>query len=252
MKITIVSFAICLCLATWLGAQEPGAPAASDQGAAPATHNAGPAGSRLVLKRDTEVKLILGRQLSSTSSQVGDDVSFTVAEDVAADGRVLVPRGAVLKSTVTHAKPAHENANCRVLSSGVIDFSMPKLVLADGKQVQLDYEDQKGRDADDARVTAGDVAALVLVSPILVPLAAFEAVADGGFVLAHPQLLFHQAPTAPPGGCHDQLEDHTLEKGKILTYYVLRDVSLRAEDFPRVAAGATGRALQGISPVRGR
>lgn len=185
-----------------------------------------------MLKRDTEVKLILDQQLSSTSSKVGDEMSLTVAEDVVADGRVIVPRGTVLRSTVTHAKPAHENANCTVMSSGVIDFDTPKLLLANGKQVRLDYENQKSRKEDDSRVTPGEVGTLVLASPILIPVVASQYVLLGGFMLFHPQPFLHRQAAAPPCACHDKLENYTFEKGKAFTYFVLRDVTLPAAGFP--------------------
>jgi hypothetical protein len=120
----------------------------------------------------------------------------------------------------------------------VIEFSTPKLVFADGSRATLDGRTAKERKEDVDRLTPGEVAIAVIASPIWVPLVALD-FAVGGTVLAvdfisHPQDFANQK-AVPPGGCHDKFEDQTLEKGKIYTYYVLRNVRLPAATFAAAA-----------------
>jgi hypothetical protein len=107
----------------------------------------------------------------------------------------------------------------------------PKLVLANGKQAALDYETAENRKYDDDRLSLGNVGAIVLGAPLWIPEAVIVGVIYGGIVLTHPQDFFNHKSTPPPGGCHDKLEDQTLEKGKLYTYYVLRNVKLPAAAF---------------------
>jgi hypothetical protein len=258
----------CISIAPWLAAQQPPTPVQDNQPTAqqagqtaesetpvppqqtptPAeatppqptsvqtapAETAQPTKTSLLLKRDTEVRLELAQELSSTKSKKGDEVRFTIVDDVVAEGRVVVPRGTVLKSKVTHATPAHVNDNCTALSSGVIEFSTPKLVFADGSRATLDGRTAKERKEDVDRLTPGEVAIAVIASPIWVPLVALE-FAVGGTVLAvdfisHPQDFANQK-AVPPDGCHDKLEDKTLGQGKVYTYYVVRDINLPASAF---------------------
>jgi hypothetical protein len=59
------------------------------------------------LDKGTEVPLILMQQLSAGGSQVGEEVAFMLTEDLkAADGSVLVPRGAIAYGRVSWSRSA--------------------------------------------------------------------------------------------------------------------------------------------------
>lgn len=224
-----LSALLTLCIVPWLSAQQTPTPSGENV-PLPLSQSAAPARLKLILKRDTPVKVRLNQQLSSDTSKVGDEVSFTVTEDVVVGDRVVTKRGTLLNSTVTHAKPARASSDCARMSSGKLDFSTPELVLTNGKPVRLDYV------TSDSRFGAKDVVTWVVMSPIAVPAYAALYAYLGVFYIAvtitHPAELFpHKLGPAPPGGCHAKLEDHTFEKDKAMIYYVRHDVTLRASDF---------------------
>jgi hypothetical protein len=250
MKTANASLAICICIVPLLAAQQTIVPDSASQTAPAAAQTAestaqAPASAHSLVrfKRDTEVKLRLEQELSSKTSKVVDDVI--------AGGRVIVPRGTMLKSEVKHAKPAYEGSDCRFRSTGWLDFNAPRLLLANGKQVRLDSEAKKERSSDDSRLTAGDVGAIVLASPILVPALAINYLAQGVFMLDHPKLMrSHEITPAPPGVCHDKLEDVTLEKGRIMSYYVYRDIFLHGNSFKAAPTAMNGPPAQEIAAAR--
>jgi hypothetical protein len=265
MKTIDAVSALCICIAPWLAAQQPATSAHDGQltaAAQPAAQSAvdenpaaaalaptpsqvtpaqstpdesTPPQTRLLLKRDTEVKLRLEQELSSTTSKKGDEVRLTLVDDVVADGHIVVPRGTVLKSKVTRARPANESDDCTEINPGYVEFGMPKLTLANGTQAALDYETAEIRKYDDDRLSPGNVGAIVLGAPLWIPEAVIVGAVYGVIVLTHPQEFFNHKSTSPPSGCHGKLEDQTLEKGKLYTYYVLRNVRLPAAAFAAAA-----------------
>jgi hypothetical protein len=60
---------------------------------------------QFILQDSTPVKLRLTRNVSSADAHEGDSVDFEVLEDVAANGIVVIPKGAVAIGTVTEAQP---------------------------------------------------------------------------------------------------------------------------------------------------
>jgi hypothetical protein len=57
-----------------------------------------------VVPRDTEMKLVLNQQLSTKDTEEGQKFTATVAEDVLANGRVLIRHGASVHGTVTEVE----------------------------------------------------------------------------------------------------------------------------------------------------
>jgi hypothetical protein len=51
------------------------------------------------------VHLKLGRELSSATAHVGEEVNFEVAEPVIVNGRTVIDKGAPAAGTVTEAEP---------------------------------------------------------------------------------------------------------------------------------------------------
>jgi hypothetical protein len=57
-----------------------------------------------VVPRDAEMKLVLNQQLSTKDTEEGQKFTATVAEDVLANGRVLIRHGATVHGTVTEVE----------------------------------------------------------------------------------------------------------------------------------------------------
>jgi hypothetical protein len=58
------------------------------------------------LEKGEEVELILMQQLSAGGSKEGEEVAFMVTEDVASNGHVLIPRGAIAYGRVNWSRSA--------------------------------------------------------------------------------------------------------------------------------------------------
>jgi hypothetical protein len=72
--------------------------------AAEAAPKTAPSASDLTLPNGTQVHLVLGKTISSTSAHVGDVVELQVAEDVAIDGLTVIPSGAKAVGIVTEVE----------------------------------------------------------------------------------------------------------------------------------------------------
>jgi len=72
--------------------------------AAEAAPKTPPSASDLTLPNGTQVHLVLGKTISSTSAHVGDVVELQVAEDVAIDGLTVIPSGAKAVGIVTEVE----------------------------------------------------------------------------------------------------------------------------------------------------
>ena len=88
--------------------QSAPAPAAAQAAAAAATDVAPAAGappSPNTLLDGTTVKLKLDETISSEKQKTGEQVPFTVVEDVSVMGVVVIPKGSPALATVTNAEP---------------------------------------------------------------------------------------------------------------------------------------------------
>lgn len=109
------------------------------------------------LRAGTPVPLTLDEAVSSKTHAQGDRVRLTLAEDVVADGRVLIPRGApALAEIVRHrAKGGWGRA-------GLLELRLLHLE-AGGRLVRLDGgRVEGGRDNKAAAVASGVIAAAVV------------------------------------------------------------------------------------------
>lgn len=93
-------------------AASSGQPAGSSGGAAPANGAQGaapppppPPPAVVVLPAGTELPVHLDADLGSAISHPGDTFTATIADDVRANGKVVIPRGARAEGTVVDAKP---------------------------------------------------------------------------------------------------------------------------------------------------
>ena len=122
---------LCICLAPLLVAEQAASPALT-----PAEEH-GP----IVLKKGTEVKLVLLEMVSSATAKNGQKVRMAVSEDVTLNGAILIPKGTLAAGEVTElrkAKPQKRNA--------FLEIKPIDLTLADGTRLKL-REYQPGEDA---------------------------------------------------------------------------------------------------------
>lgn len=87
------------------GPSQPGAPAGSQYQAAPPAPQAPPPPAVFDLPAGTDLRVRLDQDLGSKISRSGDSFSATVADDVTANGHVVIPHGARAEGTVIDAKP---------------------------------------------------------------------------------------------------------------------------------------------------
>ncbi len=85
-----------------LRAQETTAPAPQPQ------ENVQPTASSVVLKEGTEVHLKLAQELTGRAAVVGDPVELILAEDLRADGAVVVRQGSRVLGTVMEGKESEK------------------------------------------------------------------------------------------------------------------------------------------------
>lgn len=152
-SILALGLSFCLVTQTW-GAQEP----------APATAATTPAqaaeGPQIALLDGTAIKLRMNRTISSADASVGQPVDFTVTEDVAVNGTIVVPQGSAAMGKVTEAQPKR-----RMGRAGKLEIVLTYVRLADTETVPLRaVKDVKGKNAA-VGMTIGIVAAGVLFFP---------------------------------------------------------------------------------------
>jgi hypothetical protein len=86
----------------------------------------------IILARQTQVHLKLGRTLSSATAHVGDEVNFEVSQDVIVGGVTVIAKGAPGFGTVTEAEPKK-----RMGKAGKLDVAVNSVVLANNEKIIL-------------------------------------------------------------------------------------------------------------------
>jgi hypothetical protein len=84
---------------------QPGAPAPGQPGASAPAPAPPPPPEVVHLASGTAIRVRLDQDLGSKISQPGDSFTATVADDITANGQVIVPRGSRADGTVIDAKP---------------------------------------------------------------------------------------------------------------------------------------------------
>ena len=110
-------------------------PASGAQGEASARASApqAPAPPReIILARQTPVHLKLGRELSSATAHVGDEVNFEVSQDVIVGGITVIAKGAPGFGAVTEAEPKK-----RMGKAGKLNVAVNAVVLANNEKIIL-------------------------------------------------------------------------------------------------------------------
>lgn len=91
-----------------------------------------PSPQEILLPNQTAVHLKLGRELSSATAHVGEQVNFEVAENVTVNGRTVIDKGAPAVGTVTEAAPKG-----RMGKAGKLNVSVASVQLASGEKIPL-------------------------------------------------------------------------------------------------------------------
>jgi hypothetical protein len=143
----ILSF--CLTTQSWAVQETVTAPAAK-----------GPDAAQIPLPDGTPVKLRLNRTISSADASVGQPADFTVTEDVAVNGVILIPKGSAGMCKVTEAQPKR-----RMGRAGKLEIVLRYVRLADSETVPVRaVKDVKGKNAA-VGMTVGIVATGLLFFP---------------------------------------------------------------------------------------
>ena len=115
------------------GKQKQQASAAQRDASVRGGASAAPAPPReIILARQTPVHLKLGRELSSATAHVGDEVNFEVSQDVIVGGITVIAKGAPGFGAVTEAEPKK-----RMGKAGKLNVSVTSVVLANNEKIML-------------------------------------------------------------------------------------------------------------------
>ncbi|HXN51622.1 MAG TPA: SH3 domain-containing protein [Candidatus Acidoferrum sp.] len=86
----------------------------------------------IILHNQTPVHLKLGRELSSATAHVGEEVNFEVTQDVIVGRVIVISKGAPAVGAVTEAEPKK-----RMGKAGKLNVSVSSVVLANNEKISL-------------------------------------------------------------------------------------------------------------------
>lgn len=104
-----------------------------------------PSPQEILVRNQTPVHLKLGRELSSATAHVGEEVNFEVTQDVVVGGLTIISKGAPAVGAVTEAEPRK-----RMGKAGKLNVSVASVLLANNEKIALrsfgadQSSDQKG------------------------------------------------------------------------------------------------------------
>lgn len=159
------------------------------------------------LPEGTMVRVRLEQTLSSATAEEGQPVQLTVADNIRLGDTVVIRQGASVVGRVTLAQPKR-----RMGRTGKLDFSIERVVAADGTSIPLRYTSHKAEGGSHAALTgvltAGAALAFWPAAPVFLLIKGkdttinrgmeFEVFTDQAFVLARP------APSAAPAAAASQ------------------------------------------------
>ena len=90
--------------------------------------------NELTLPEGTKIRVRLEQEVSSATAEQGQPVELSVAEDVKVGDMVVIKQGAAVVGTITEAVPKRHMGR-----TGKIDFSVDRVVSADGSSIPLRY-----------------------------------------------------------------------------------------------------------------
>ena len=114
----------------------------------------------VVLLDSTPVHMKIGRELSSATAQVGDEVNLEVSEDVVIDGLLIIPKGANATGVVNEAEPKKALGR-----GGKLSILVRSVRLANNDQAVL----RSGGEAKGASSSAGVVIPVMRGKDVIFP-----------------------------------------------------------------------------------
>ncbi len=121
--------------------------------------------AQVQMPEGTKVRLRLEQSLSSATAEEGQSVQLSVTEDVKVGETVVIPQGATAVGTITQAVPKR-----RMGRTGKLDFSIERVVAADGNSVPLRYTITKKEGGSNATrtgiITAGAAVVFWPAAPV--------------------------------------------------------------------------------------
>jgi hypothetical protein len=91
-----------------------------------------PSPQEVLLRNQTPVHLKLGRELSSATAHVGEEVNFEVTQDVVVGGLTIISKGAPAVGAVTEAEPKK-----RMGKAGKLNVSVASVLLTNNEKIAL-------------------------------------------------------------------------------------------------------------------
>ncbi len=131
----------------------------------------------LALPEGTKIRVRLEQDLSSATAEQGEPVQLSVTEDVKVGDSVVIKQGAAVVGTITQAVKKR-----RMGRTGKLDFSIDRVVTADGSSLPLRYSLQK-RDGGSHALATGIITAGAAVA--FWPAAPFFLLIQGKDVTIH-------------------------------------------------------------------
>jgi hypothetical protein len=105
----------------------------------------------------TEISVVTTEEISSKTAVEGDPLTFKVDEDVKINGRVVIPRGAIVKGEVSASKKSG-----RMGKAGALSIRINSTTTVDDEKIKL--RASKGKEGEDK--TGTTVALVVLFGPL--------------------------------------------------------------------------------------
>lgn len=127
----------------------------------------------LLLERGTRVCLRPERTLSSGTARRGDQVTFRVHNDVAMGGMIVARDGTEVSARVTKARKSG-----RFFHFPKVSIEFDQLRLVNGQTVPLEKYQPHACTSGGSENPAGDIALLVMLAPLLIPLSPFVKMDD--------------------------------------------------------------------------
>jgi hypothetical protein len=91
-----------------------------------------PSPQEVLLRNQTPVHLKLGRELSSATAHVGEEVNFEVTQDVVVGGLTIISKGAPAVGAVTEVEPKK-----RMGKAGKLNVSVASVLLTNNEKIAL-------------------------------------------------------------------------------------------------------------------
>jgi len=158
---------LCLILCPLLAAQQVATPASKSMGQLPLPLPAANSSSRTVsIPMDTLVVLRLEQRLSTADAKQGDKVHFTLVNNLAVDGRVVIPAGTSYYLTIDKVWRATPKDPDLV---GGIAFTAPELDLGHGQKVRLTGTTYAERHNNSDGISDPEAILLLIALPFFLP-----------------------------------------------------------------------------------